>query len=67
MADNFKGATKRGEISDVPVDEDQSFEAGVIEPLEDLHDGIDERVRLQGERAGPASRVPERTAVTQRG
>src|SRR5436190_7401306 len=66
-ADNFERATERGEIADVAIHKKDAFETGAVNPFEDLNDGVDERLRLQRDRARPASRVPERTAVTQRG
>ena len=66
-ADDFQRATQRREIADVPVDDNQSLEAGVINHSTICTDGIDQRLRLEGDRARPAARVPERTAVAQRG
>ncbi len=55
---NLESASERREIRDVPIDDDQLSHREGVSPLADLHDHVDQGLRLQRERSGPAPRMP---------
>ena len=66
-AQHLQGAAQRRGVGDMRIDDEQAANAAVNRPVADLLDQLDQRDRLQRERAGPAPAVAERTAVGQRG